>query len=335
LRMRLSQPGTGLQSSGAEGFLDFTGKFVELAAAPGLAEYHMTYLPVAPGNFNLHLFQDKENGERIVFPESPYSLSILADQVGGHDLATAIDASGITPKDYKVSRKVFEEVQRKWGECTIDAFASPATALCPRFWTATQMSGSEAIDAFEQSWQQGEVVWAHPPSDLLPQLVKMLEKSSRLAEVIVCTPFRPKADWSFDLSRLADDEMKLNGGHLAKVAADAPDRVNEWPIVLYHIPAPAPYDETKTPLARIPESVKCDHKKPKWSPGWFTSGTWQAAVGARKGIQRATRQLRSFTRLVTYIVRWLRRARQRLASVPSKQEREVSEEGDDEFVSVS
>ena len=35
-----------------------------------------------------------------------------------------IDVSGIMPGDYKIERAVFDEAQKLWGECTIDAFAS-------------------------------------------------------------------------------------------------------------------------------------------------------------------------------------------------------------------
>ena len=37
----------------------------------------------------------------------------------------------IAPEDYTVMRSVFEDAQRRWGQCTVDAFASPATALLP------------------------------------------------------------------------------------------------------------------------------------------------------------------------------------------------------------
>ena len=30
-----------------------------------------------------------------------------------------VDASGITPHDYKIARTVFEDVQKRWGDCTV------------------------------------------------------------------------------------------------------------------------------------------------------------------------------------------------------------------------
>ena len=78
----------------------------------------------------------------------------------------ATDTSGVASREYKVHRSVFEDAQRKWGDCTIDAFATAATALLPRYWTADKTAGAEGTDAFAQEWRAGEVNWCHPPPEL-------------------------------------------------------------------------------------------------------------------------------------------------------------------------
>ena len=82
------------------------------------------------------------------------------------DYASRLAFSG----DYMLALARFEAVQSRWGRCTVDGFASPATALLPRYWTAAPIEGAEAVDAFAQDWR-GELVWAHPPPSRLLELV--------------------------------------------------------------------------------------------------------------------------------------------------------------------
>ena len=59
---------------------------------------------------------------RAIYIES--ALNIIADR------QSRLAAS----RDYTLTRELFEEAQRYFGACSIDAFASAATALLPRFW---------------------------------------------------------------------------------------------------------------------------------------------------------------------------------------------------------
>jgi hypothetical protein len=60
-----------------------------------------------------------------------------------------LDTSGITSGDYKIALPVFQAAQQRWCNCTIDAFASAATSMLPRFWTQEPDAGGEAGDASE------------------------------------------------------------------------------------------------------------------------------------------------------------------------------------------
>lgn len=64
--------------------------------------------------------------------------------------------------DYKIDRTVYEEAARRWGDCTLDAFASVATACASRFWTVREKKEAEGTNAFQQEWRHGERIWAHP-----------------------------------------------------------------------------------------------------------------------------------------------------------------------------
>jgi hypothetical protein len=132
--------------------------------------------------------------------------------------------------DYMLRPALFQDIQRLWGRCTVDAFASPATALLPRYWTADCVEGAEATDAFAQSWQ-GELVWAHPPPGLLLELVQFLERTR--ARAIVCAPHWPGEAWYPLLLQLSSQSITFPPGSLHAVAANAPARLHSWPVAMF------------------------------------------------------------------------------------------------------
>jgi hypothetical protein len=327
----MSNPGFPYHS---EGNYDHEGKWEEVdESGSGIATYHMSYVASTPGNFAIHLYYEEETQQwnvethsyvrRTPLPGSPFLLSVhsnVSDQLGRQIALLAgkeagIDTSGqkspskkemATAKEYKINRNVFEDVQKQWGVCTIDAFASAATALIPRFWTEKKTPGAEGTDAFKQTWQQGEVIWAHPPPEHLGRLASFLAQPTRMAEVIVVAPIRPTEEWMTRFEEMCDDSIKHMHGTLIRVADDAPERVQDWAVMLYHIPAPA---GARTPLDRLPDWLRYSHD---WSPGWFTSGTWRGSSDTHAGIQRVALQVRSAVRVRMRYELWLRRAQNRL-----------------------
>ena len=145
------------------------------------------------------------------------------------DFASRLAVSG----DYTLSRARFLELQSTWGVCTVDAFASPATAQLPRFWSESRVEGAEATDAFAQQWR-GELAWAHPPPALLLQLAQYLEETGAAAHV--CAPHWPGAAWYALLLDLSTEHVVLPPGSLERVAADAPPRLAAWPVVVFRVP---------------------------------------------------------------------------------------------------
>lgn len=268
---------------------DFEGEWIDEDFEVGYSQYRMSYVPTTAGAFWLHVWWE-DDGQRIAVPTSPFSISIhtnASDQIISHEV---VDASGITPGDYKIQRAVFDEAQRRWGDCTVDGFASAATSLLPRFWTKTSVMGAEAANALKQDWKTGERIWAHPPPSILPQIVKKLASPDRAAEVIVCTPFRPSMDWFFHLSSMSDEQQKYMAGKLTRVAKDAPDRLEEWPIMLFHVPAKV---MQITGPAQASQSMKPRALEQDQDPLWPLENTehGQAAEGilqaAAEGIMQA------------------------------------------------
>jgi len=144
------------------------------------------------------------------------------------DRASRLAASG----DYALARGRFESLQAAWGRCTVDAFASPATTLLPRYWTAAPLPGAEAVDAFAQEWR-GELVWAHPPPSQLLALTQLLEETGAAAHV--CAPHWPGSAWFDLLLQLSAEHIVLPPGSLERVAADAPTRAAAWPVVVFRV----------------------------------------------------------------------------------------------------
>ena len=144
------------------------------------------------------------------------------------DYASRLAFSG----DYMLALARFEAVQSRWGRCTVDGFASPATALLPRYWTAAPIEGAEAVDAFAQDWR-GELVWAHPPPSRLLELVQLLEATGAAAQV--CAPHWPGAAWYALLEQLSCEQITLPAGSLERVAGDAPARLAAWPVTIFRV----------------------------------------------------------------------------------------------------
>ena len=138
------------------------------------------------------------------------------------------------PRDYTLLQSIFDLVQTWWGACHVDAFASGATALLPRWWAALPTAGCEAVDAFAQPWV-GQRVWAHPPPSLLPQLVQLLAAEPR-AEALVAAPLWPGEAWYSSLMHLSSEHATFPAGSLCRVAFDAPTRLETWALTVFYVP---------------------------------------------------------------------------------------------------
>jgi hypothetical protein len=75
---------------------------------------------------------------------------------------------------------------------------------------------------------------------LLFELTQKLKSADRLAETIVCAPQHKSKNWYIELTRLSDEQLKFRKGCLEGIAKDAPSRIAEWPITLFHIPSKPP-----------------------------------------------------------------------------------------------
>ena len=239
----LPERGKGGQAKGADvESAPFEGKWC--AEEPNV--YEIVFVPTVTTIAEVRVWCTLSGrSERYTMPGSPFAMSVSLDSK--NMVTEKIDESGIRPGDYRVDLSVLEDAQRKWGTCTIDAFASNATKLLSKFWTDTDIPvGSSkdgsflGVDALAHPWPEGERIWAHPPVELLLELTQKLKSADRLAETIVCAPQHKSKNWYIELTRLSDEQLKFRKGCLEGIAKDAPSRIAEWPITLFHIPSKPP-----------------------------------------------------------------------------------------------
>ena len=211
----------------------------------GPGEYEATYRSSLTGAHRLHLYcvtgRDADGKPQMeLLPGCPFKVNVE------NSVKTVTTASSnenergdveVESGDYIITRTVFDESQKRWGTCTIDAFASAATALLPNFWSFKPHAGCAGTNAFAQRWGPDDRIWAHPPTSMLMTLVQFLSQQKRKSEVIVCAPDWPKFGWYKLLEAMSDDQYRYGSGKLQAVAGDAPARCNEWPLVLFRIPA--------------------------------------------------------------------------------------------------
>ena len=242
LAMGIAAPGTVPTGMMPRNRQAFDGRWVDGDISPAHSIYEITYVPNTAGQYAIYLWVEEavENAEKRPFGTTPWQLSVHANAKDRVVSKEIVDSSGVAPGDYKVARPVFDEAQKKWGDCVIDSFASASTALLPRFWTRSAVAGSDGTNAFAQTWKQTDRIWAHPPPEAFEEFSRFILKPERLSEVIACVPFRPSTDWYRRIAAAANDQVKYMAGKLTRVARDAPQRCNEWPIVIFRIPAQSP-----------------------------------------------------------------------------------------------
>ena len=88
--------------------------------------------------------------------------------------------------DWRISDEAFAALQQRYGPYTVDRFATPLNARCPRFNTKTHAPGTEAVDAFSVGWGGGgENNWVYPPFNLAELVVDKIRADRATATVIL------------------------------------------------------------------------------------------------------------------------------------------------------
>ena len=75
--------------------------------------------------------------------------------------------------DWSINKECFKKLDKAWGPHSIDRFASNYNTKCDRFNSRWLCHGTEAVNAFSQSWR-GEHSWlVLPPKQICKVINKM------------------------------------------------------------------------------------------------------------------------------------------------------------------
>lgn len=139
--------------------------------------------------------------------------------------------------DYRLNPRVFAHLQRLWGPCTIDRFASANNTQLPRFNSAWASPGSSGVDAFAQADWGRERNFCNPPWELLDRLAQHLRETG--AAAVVVAPHWPAQAWYQQLRELSADLLLLPPapdmfcpGRLGSFEPIGPPG---WPVACFHI----------------------------------------------------------------------------------------------------
>lgn len=97
-----------------------------------------------------------------------------------------------SPDDWRVSKHIFEHLDREWGPHDIDRMAASGNALLPRFNSLRMCRDTEAVDCFTQNWS-GANNWVCPPFHLIEQVLRHIRMCEAEATLIV--PCWTSAAW--------------------------------------------------------------------------------------------------------------------------------------------
>ena len=86
--------------------------------------------------------------------------------------------------DWTTSLTFFDHINRLWGACTIDRFASWKNTKTSRFNSKYWTPKCEAVDAFTQDWGN-DFNWLVPPISLVPRVIRHAERCSAKGILVV------------------------------------------------------------------------------------------------------------------------------------------------------
>jgi hypothetical protein len=141
--------------------------------------------------------------------------------------------------DWMFNPDLFREVERAWGLCTVDRFATANNAQLPRYNSRYHDPGSEAVDSLSlphAAWL-AERNWCNPPWELLPDLAQKLRLSGAHAHVVA--PEKPGAWWYRELAALSSElrsfAPQVSTFFPASQGSRAPLGAPRWNVTVFRI----------------------------------------------------------------------------------------------------
>jgi hypothetical protein len=142
--------------------------------------------------------------------------------------------------DWQLNPHIFRVLQRSWGACTVDRFASANNTQLPRFNSMLEDPRAEAVDAMtlsDAAWR-AERNWCNPPWPLLGDLAAKLRSSGAAATVVTPT-WRSEAFYQ-EFTELANAFRVLPAQEATFIQpphARADRAKLGWSVTLFSVPA--------------------------------------------------------------------------------------------------
>ena len=140
-----------------------------------------------------------------------------------------------------MDRRWVTEICRHFGvQPTVDAFATAANSVVPRFFAWHQDARAAGLDAMLQDWSREETIWINPPFRMMDQVVRKLTMQPPKRAAIVIAPVWPTTSWFSSLCRAAAQRLPVPSSaiqHGPLEVLPEPLRNPKWQLEAFLIPS--------------------------------------------------------------------------------------------------
>ncbi|CAL9704266.1 unnamed protein product [Knipowitschia caucasica] len=128
----------------------------------------------------------------------PKFLSLRAVHVPGLDNVAAdlLSRGGPDPGSWRLHPQVVWAIWGRYGQASVDLFASRQNAHCPLFFSLGRDNPPLGVDAMSHPWPHG-LLYAFPPFGLLPSLLQRVRVEE--VRVVLVAPLWPHMTWFSDI----------------------------------------------------------------------------------------------------------------------------------------
>ena len=108
--------------------------------------------------------------------------------------------------EWELDNNVFQMLCRRWGQLSIDVFASYKNKKCKRYASRAGRGPGSLGDAFMIPWQD-HLLYLFPPIPLIQRsLIKLRQQTST---AVIIAPFWPRQRWFSTMKEFAIDMLRL------------------------------------------------------------------------------------------------------------------------------
>lgn len=135
--------------------------------------------------------------------------------------------------DWRVSSVWYDQLCNRFGNHTVDRFASPTNTRCPQFNSLVLCPGTEAVHAFTVHWGGSDNNWISPPFSQAGRVVDKVVADGATATVILPV-WTAQAWWAPAVERATEAWLlPLQSGIFAFGVRQTPSRHPHWRMAVF------------------------------------------------------------------------------------------------------